>query len=224
MILLTRVKRDDETHQTLDKYMENEEKKSAPSAEELKAEAEKAEAEAKAAETASQEALKKELDKAKGKFSKRERLEFEKKKIDEQLAKVNEEEGYTPPVDDDTPVTVGMLDKLKREQGKKTALELAESVEDETERELAKHYIQNRIVPSGNAEEDLKLARAAINSIKNAQIAEELARKGQPAKGDGSSQPAKHEGVFTPTPEEAVFMQSPYNLSKEDIIEARKKV
>lgn len=199
--------------------MENEENKSAPSAEEL----EKAEAEAKAAEAASQEALKKELEKSKGKFTKRERLEFEKKKIDEQLAKVNEAEGHTPPIDDDTPVTVGMLDKLKREQGKKTALDLAESIEDETERELAKHYIQSRIVPSGNAEEDLKLARAAINSIKNSQIAEELARKGTPGKGTGSSQPAKHEAVFTPTPEESVFMNAPYNLSKQDILNARTK-
>lgn len=214
--------------------MENEEKKPAPSAEEqAAAEAKaKADADAKAAETASQEALKKELDKTKGKFTKRERLEFEKKKIDEQLAKVNEEEGKwtngfetteTIPLDDNTPITVGMLNKLKREQGKKTALELAEGIEDETERELAKHYIQNRIVPSGNAEEDLKLARAAINSIKNAQIAEELARKGQPGKGAGSSQPAKHESVFTPTPEETVFMQPPYNLSKDDVIKARKK-
>mgnify|MGYP001571680714 FL=1 len=200
--------------------MENEENKPAPSAEEL----EKADAEAKAAEAASQEALKKELEKAnKGKFTKRERLEFEKKKIEEQLDKVNEAEGHTPPIDDDTPVTVGMLDKLKREQGKKTALELAEKIEDETERELAKHYIQSRIVPSGNAEEDLKLARAAINSIKNAQIAEELARKGSPNKGAGSSQPAKHEAVFTPTPEESVFMNSPYNLSKDDVLKARKK-
>lgn len=205
--------------------MENEEKKPAPSAEEQEAqEAEKAEAEAKAAETASQEALKKELDKAnKGKFSKRERLEFEAKKIEEQVLKLNEEEGYTPPIEDDTPVTVGMLDKLKREQGKKTALELVEGIEDETERELAKHYIQNRIVPSGNAEEDVKLARAAINSIKNAQIAEELARKGQPGKGSGSSQPAKHESVFTPTPEESVFMNPPYNLSKDDVLKARTK-
>jgi len=198
--------------------MENEEKM-APSAEEL----EKAEADTKAAEAASQEALKIELEKVnKGKFTKRERLEFEKKKIDEQVAKLNEEEGITS-VDDDTPVTVGMLDKLNKEKSKKTALDLAESIKDETERELAKHYIQNRIVPSGNPEEDVKLARAAINSLKNAQIAEELARKGNNGKPFAPSNPAKHETVFTPTPEETVFMSAPYNMTKDEVIKARQK-
>ena len=198
--------------------MENEEKP-APSAEEL----EKAEADTKAAEAASQEALKIELEKVnKGKFTKRERLEFEKKKIDEQVAKLNEEEGITS-VDDDTPVTVGMLDKLNKEKSKKTALDLAESIKDETERELAKHYIQNRIVPSGNPEEDVKLARAAINSLKNAQIAEELARKGNNGKPFAPSNPAKHETVFTPTPEETVFMSAPYNMTKDEVIKARQK-
>jgi len=138
------------------------------------------------------------------------------------VAKLNEEEGITS-VDDDTPVTVGMLDKLNKEKSKKTALDLAESIKDETERELAKHYIQNRIVPSGNPEEDVKLARAAINSLKNAQIAEELARKGNNGKPFAPSNPAKHETVFTPTPEETVFMSAPYNMTKDEVIKARQK-
>ena len=206
--------------------MENEEK-TAPSAEELevkaKADTEKAEADAKTAKVASQEALKIELEKVnKGKFTRHERLIFEKKKIDEQLSEINKEEGITS-LDDDPPVTVGMLDKLNKEKSKKTALDLAESIEDETERELAKHYLQNRIVPSGNPEEDLKLARAAINSLKNAQIAEELARKQNPKKGNAPGNPAKHEAEFTPTPEETIFMSAPYNLTKEKILEARQK-
>lgn len=206
--------------------MENEENK-APSAEELeakaKAEAEKADAEAKTAETASQEALKKELEKVnKGKFTKRERLEFEKRKIDDQLSKIDEEEGISS-VEDDTPVTVGMLDKLNKEKSKKTSLDLAENIEDETERELAKHYLQNRIVPSGNPEEDLKMARATINSLKNAQIAEELSRKQNPKKGNAPGNPAKHEAEFVPTPEESIFMSTPYNMSKNDVIKARQK-
>lgn len=171
--------------------------------------------------------VKKELEKVeKKKFSKRERLNFEKRKIDEQLGKLNEDEGIKPPIDadDDTPVTVGMLKQREKEMSQKTALELSEEIEDEDERKLTQHYLKERIVPSGNASADLKLARAAVNSLKNAQIAEEINRKKNPKNHGGApGAPAGHEKEFIPTEEEKIFMNPPYNLTKEDITRARQE-
>ena len=70
----------------------------------------------------------------------------------------------------------------------------------------------------------IKLATAAVNSLKNSQIAEETERKKNPKNHqDGPGAPAKPETSFTPTAEEAIFMSPPYNMTKEDIIKARGK-
>lgn len=171
--------------------------------------------------TDAQDPLKKELNKIdKKQFTRRERLNFEKKKIDEQLTKLDADEGVKP--DDNTPVTVGMLKKKEQETALKTALDLAEDIEDTDERELTKHYLKDRVVPTGNAQEDLKFARAAVNSLRNAQLAEEAERKRNPQKfANSPGAPGKKGDVFTPTAEEAVFMRPPYNLSQADIIKAR---
>ena len=178
--------------------------------------AEKALAEAKAL---SQDPAKKELDKIKGRktFTRKERLEFEQRKIQEQLSALEGGEQ----VDKNAPVTVGMLEEREKENQKKTALDLAESIEDETERELVIHQLEN-VLTGGNPEERLKVARGYVNSIRNAQIAEELARKREPGKSLAPGAPPRREDVFTPTPEEQDFMQPPYNLSEKDILEARK--
>lgn len=171
-----------------------------------------------------QDPIKKELDKVnKKKFSKRERLQFEAKKISEQLNSLDEEEGVVSPLspDKDAPVTVGMLDAIEKDKAKKTAIQMAEDIEDSNERELTKHYLHERIVPSGNSKEDLKLARAAVNSLRNAQIAEELGRKDKPAPASAPGAPAKHEPAFTPTEQEMVFMSPPWNVSKEAILRTR---
>ncbi len=171
--------------------------------------------------------VKKELEKVgKKKFTKRERLNFEKKKIDEQLGVIDKDEGIEPPIDatDETPVTVGMLKEREKSQSQKTAVNLAEEIEDEDERELTKHYLQNRIISSGNPNEDLRFARAAVNSLKNAQIAEETDRKRTPkGKGTPPGAPGTVEKQFKPTEEESVFMNPPYNLTKEDVIKARQE-
>ena len=184
----------------------------------------------KEAETALTEAkdslddpVKKELNKKKS-FSRRERLNFEKRKIDEQLSDIDKKEGIERQIDadDDKPLTVGMLKKLEKERAKKTALELAEAIEDEGERELTKHYLTDRIIPSGDPQADLRLAQAAVYSLRNAEIAEEAERKRNPkTRGTPPGASASHEKQFVPTAEERVFMQPPYNLTKEDIIKAR---
>lgn len=208
----------------------NEEQKAA----EAKAIAEKAEADAKAkaeadAKNPQEDVLKKELEKINEKkgVTKKDRLLFAKKKIENQLSDMETEEGIETPLDEDRdkPVTVGMLEQREREKATKTALQLAEALEDETERELVKHHLEITIKPSGNPNTDYKAALAIVNSLKNAQIIEEATRvsaaKGKPT---APGAPAKHEPAFEPTSDEMAFMAPPWNLSKEDIIKAREKV
>lgn len=152
------------------------------------------------------------------KFTKRERLMHAQSKIEKQLEELELEE------DKDRPLTVADYEKLQKDKTKETAIELANDIEDEDERDEVIEMLENRIAPSGNPEQDLALARGAVNSLKNEQIAKELARKDQPpAHSSAPSAPGKVEDVFTPTAEEAVFMRHPYNLSKEEIIAARQK-
>lgn len=136
--------------------------------------------------------------------------------------------GISPRADepgDDAPVTVGMLKKLEAERASTTALQMADEITDPDERELTKHYLSTRIVPSGNPAEDLRFARAAVNSIKNGQIAEEASRATAPrTHSSGAGAPPKPAaGQFVPTAEEAAMMRPPFNLSKEKILAARTK-
>lgn len=126
--------------------------------------------------------------------------------------------------DDDKPVTVKMLKELEAKKAQKTALQLAEDIKDENERELVKHYLETKVIPSGNAEEDLRFAQAGVNAKRNALIAEESGRKsGANAHVSAPGAPAKNEGeIFEPTPEEATYMRPPFNLTQAQIVAARK--
>lgn len=176
-----------------------------------------------------QDLLKKELEKKQSKsgFTKLEKARHAAKKIQDEIAKLEEDEGITPGVDadDDEPVTVGMLKQKQKEEATKNALNLADAIENETERELVKHHLENSIRPTGNPAEDLRLARALVNDVKNQQIIEEVQRKKDAAKaGTGSGAPARKEGEeFVPTAEEERYMKPPFNLTKEQIIAARPK-
>lgn len=126
--------------------------------------------------------------------------------------------------DKDKAVTVGMLEDIEKKKATASALSMADSITDEDERELTKHYLQTRIVPSGNPSEDLRLAQSLVNSLKNQQIAEEISRKAvKPStSSSGTGAPPKPaEGEFVPTPAEASMMKAPFNLKKEDILKAR---
>lgn len=127
--------------------------------------------------------------------------------------------------EDNQPVTLGMLKKLQAETNAKTALQKAEAIENEAERELTKFHLQNTIRSTGNPDEDLKLARALVNSVKNAQIMELSKSKGE-AKSHSSASGApaiKTEVEGDLTPDEVLFTQAPFFLKKEDIIKARQK-
>lgn len=192
-----------------------------------------AEAEAKAKEEANQDPIKKELEKVQAKKGKTEAekaasaLFFNAKRAKElgldpkAILGISDEEES----DDDTPVTRGDLKKLEQENAQKTALSLAEDIDDEPTRELTKYHLLNTIRPSGNPKEDLSSARAIVDSVKNSQIAEEAMRKGKPkSASSGSGAPAPSEGeAFEPTASEAVYMRAPWSLTETQILAARKQ-
>jgi hypothetical protein len=114
--------------------------------------------------------------------------------------------------------------KEKSKEVTSTALSLADGIADEDERTQVKNYLNTRIIPSGNAEDDFRLAFGAVRATKNQQIIEDANRRTSPRlTAAGGSKPMHIEEQFTPTAEESVLMGRPYNLSKEKIIEARKR-
>ena len=175
-------------------------------------------------ETVEQDPLKTELEKVQRKGrTKAEKLLYTKKRVDEQLKELGIEE---EPVEDEDnqPLTIGQYKKLQEQTATKTALQLANDVLNETERELLKYHLENTIRSTGNAQEDFKLAQGLVNSVKNSQIIEETLRKPIiKTHGSGSGVPAKTEKQVEFTPEELSYMQPPWNLSKEHILAARKK-
>lgn len=182
----------------------------------------------------SQDPIKSELDKIQKKGKGKTELEkaiFTKKQIEKRIAELKGETGdeeLPEEVDDNAPVTVGMLKKIQKEQTVKTALALSEDIEDEHEKELTKYHLQNTIKPSGNAQEDFRNARTLVNALKNKQIIEEVGRKPKTVKrtSSGGSAPAKYEEPFEPTAEELKMMSfkgldgKPL-LTKEDILKSR---
>lgn len=125
--------------------------------------------------------------------------------------------------EDDRPVTIGMLKRMQEETTAKTALQMAEEISNETERELVKYHLQNTIRSTGTPAQDLKLARALVNSVKNSQILEETARKTAPkTHSNASGVDAKQEKEVAFTPDEQRMMAPPFNVSPAEILEARK--
>lgn len=128
-----------------------------------------------------------------------------------------------PVLDKDAPLTVGMYEQMQKNQGQKTAIQIAESITDLHERELTIKYLQTRIVPSGDPEDDVRFARQAVNSVKNGQIVEELSRATTPRTyGSGAGAPPN----MTPktpelTAEEQLFTKAPFNMTVAEVIAAR---
>lgn len=165
--------------------------------------------------------------------SEKEKAEFSLKKTAERLAELGGNPANVLNIrphinidasfEDDRPLTVKDFRELQKNDAHKTAIQLASEL-PENERDEVKHLLENNIRPSGNAEADLRLARAAVNATHNAQIAEHISQRFSPKQtAAGGSSNAPSEAEFAPTPEEEVFMRPPYNMSKEKVIVARQK-
>lgn len=182
-------------------------------------------------ETSSLDPVQAELEKEqrRGGHTEAEKAAFSLKKTAERLKELGGDPAAilgvtTPSEEDNAPVTVGMLRKIEAERAQKTALQQAEDIPDVNERELTKHYLATRIVPSGDPAADLRMARSLVNAVKNTQIIEETQRKTDAPKhatgGGGRSKAPEDE--FVATAEEASFMRS-FGLTKEQVIAARPK-
>jgi len=112
--------------------------------------------------------------------------------------------------------------KREAQAASKTALELADAIEDPRERELVKMKLET-VITSGSPEERVRIARGYVNSVRNGQIAEEVTRAKQaPAFGNAAGAPAS-KAPATPelTQAEALFTRPPFNMTPAEIIAKR---
>ncbi len=173
---------------------------------------------------ADQDPLKPELERVKRKRTPEEKLLYKKRLIDQQVKELGlEEEDDIIEDDDDKPLTRGDFKKMQAEVAQKTALQLAQEIEAETERELVVYHLENTIRSTGNPQEDLKLAKSLVDSVKNRQTIEEIARKPVVKNhSSGSGAPAR---IPKPeedlTQEEKLYLSPPWNMKKEDILKIR---
>jgi len=165
-----------------------------------------------------------------------EKAEFSLKKNAERLKELGGDPNATlgvttaepdPDDEDEKPLTVGQYRKLEQEKAAqtatKTALQLADEIENESQRELAKYHLENTIKSTGNPKEDLNLALNLVNAVKNQRILEEQARKTPPKTHSNASgvDAINTEVQGELTLAEKVFMGKPFNMTKEQIIKAR---
>lgn len=127
--------------------------------------------------------------------------------------------------EDNKPVTIGMLKKIQQDNASKSALQLADEIGNESERELTKFHLQNSIRSTGNPTEDIRLARALVNAAKNSQVIEEMIRKTDARTHSNSSSvnTLKEETPLELSPQEKQFLGKPFNMTQVQIIAARKK-
>jgi hypothetical protein len=180
----------------------------------------------KVSQEPSQNPIKDELERINKKTESKTELEkaiYTKQQIEKRIKELRGDV-VVPEATDDSPMTVAMYKQLEKERLAKTSLQRADEIQDEAERELVKHHLSNTIKPTGNPDEDLRLARTLANSVKNTQIVEEVKRKTSGKAGaSGSSMPANEEPEQPElSSEELAFTRPPFNLSVKDILKARK--
>ena len=180
----------------------------------------------------SQTPVEQEIEREKGKQqrSEKEKAEFSLRKNAERAKELGIDPatvlGLAPQVQeegDDAPATIGTVKQLLAEKEKQTAFELADEITDPHIRELTKLNLK-KVIPSGDANEDLRFARLAAESAKNSLVMEEVARAGRP-NGHVASAGAPAKTVAKEpelTKDEMAFMKPPFSLSKEQIIASRK--
>lgn len=181
-----------------------------------------------------QDPLKVELERVKSKKTPQEKakdsLYFNAQKAKELGIDVAEVLGIKPKEEvvdeDEKPITRKELEELllktRLVETVKTAEQLALEIEDETERELTLFHINNTIKSTGDAKEDLRLARALTNSVRNTQILEEVSRKPQAkthssASGAGSTEVKP---IVTLTQEEKAYLATGL-ITQDEILLAR---
>lgn len=149
-----------------------------------------------------------------------ETLKYNKEKWDREYAEELKKEGLE---DDNRPMTVAEFKAMQQETAQTSAIKMADRVENENERKLLIHHLENTIKPSGDAETDFKNALMLVNATKNRMVSEEVLRGVKPkAAGSGASAPPKEEQKVELTKEERDYMMA-FKLTPEQVIAARSK-
>jgi len=128
------------------------------------------------------------------------------------------------PSDDNAPVTVGMLKKMQQQTAEKSALQLADSITNATERELVKYHLENTIRSSGNPQQDFETAQSLVNAVKNKQILDTVVAKPAAVIASSNGGASSHvEQTPELSKEELLYTQKPFNMTPAEIIATRKK-
>lgn len=168
--------------------------------------------------------VKAELDRVdeKPKRSKKEQLLYTKRRVEQQLKEMGET--VEPEKDDseeDRPLTVKEFNRLSAERELTNAVTLADQIEDENERRLTQHYLENVIKPSGDAKTDLRNAQLMVNAVKNGQIAEEAVRTAKVRTTTTSpSAPPKDKAAEPELSKEDEAIKRGFGLSPEEVQKA----
>ena len=124
----------------------------------------------------SEDVLAQELESVKRpKRSKLDTLVYNRDRLTKEIEEERKAAGL-PEIEEDRPLTIRDLERFNLQTAKESALNLAESIPDEKERELTKFHLENTIKPSGDPATDYANAKLLVNGVKNGQKAEELAR------------------------------------------------
>ena len=156
----------------------------------------------------------------KPKRSKLETLTYNRDRLTKEIEEEKAKNGIVED-EDDRPLTMGDLKRIKAEEGLNGATQLADAIADEHERKLVKHYLENSIKPSGDPQEDFRLAQAMVNAVKNRQVAEEAARTVIPRSvATGTSAPAKEKSLPEELSKEDAAIAQGFGLTPEEIAKA----
>ncbi len=164
-----------------------------------------------------------ELERAESKKRTRlEKLEYTRQRVEEQIAAERKKEGI-PESDLDKPLTLREFQALREQEAKDTALALADAIENEAERKLVKHNLENVIRLSGDPQEDLRNARLLANAARNGmQIEEQLRGIKAKSAGTPASAPPKEVSHSELTKEEREYAAA-FKLTEAEVIAARPK-
>tara|TARA_R110000868_G_C10971076_1_gene769960 strand:+ start:9559 stop:10239 length:681 start_codon:yes stop_codon:yes gene_type:complete len=190
------------------------------------------------ADVETQNSLKAELDKVKNKSPKSEEEKAEYTFIN--IAKRLQDLGRDPAEllgikkeeevgEGDKPITRKEMEEMiskVRQPITKTATELADEIPNETERELAKYYLENVIKSSGNSTEDLNNAKTMVEAVKlKKQLELQSLRPEVKTHSSANSIQVNHAQVnmeFS-AEEKMLLDHSKGLLTKDDILNSRKK-
>lgn len=125
--------------------------------------------------------------------------------------------------DDSRPVTMGDLKRMQAKEVRKSTVQMVNDIMDVGDRTAVAEALQS-VVPSNDPAADFRKAVGIANIDRNSKVLQEAARAVTPrTTRTATGAPSRREEPFAATPQEAALMRAPFNLTKEDILDVRKR-